>query len=493
MNEMRLRFPPSPTGKIHIGNIRTALFNWIWARKNGGKLILRIEDTDRERSSREFEDLIVKELDWLGLDIDEGVNIGGDYGPYRQSERLDIYNKYAEKLLENGQAYYCYCTPEELEEMREEARQKGEMPRYNGKCRNLSEEEVKQYRAEGREPVIRFKVTEQDRDIIVNDIIRGEVTINTSVLDDFVIFKSDGMPTYNFAVVIDDTLMKITDVIRGEDHLSNTPKQILIYEALGFELPEFAHLPLILDENRAKLKKRNSDDAVYIGEYREKGYLPEALFNFLVMLGWSPGGDEEEILSRAEIIEQFELEDINKAGAVFDIEKLNWLNGKYIREIDLERIVDLSIPYLKGKGYIKDEGLSSEKKEWLKKVIDVARNKVSYLAQIPDEVELFFAELSYEDKEEAAEEFRAEGVDLVFNTLKNKLRKLEEFNVKNINKIFKEMKKELPVGGRTIYHPTRLALTGMNSGPDMNDIIYILGLEEVEKRLEKALKLANQK
>ena len=485
MSEMRLRFPPSPTGKIHIGNMRTALFNWLWARKNNGDLILRIEDTDLERSSKEFEEIILKELEWLGIDIDEGVEIGGDYGPYHQSERLDIYKKYIDKLIEEGYAYKCYCTPEELEEMREKQKENGEMPRYDGRCRNLTEEEKKEYEKEGRSPVVRFKVP-ADEEIVVHDLIRGDVSFNTSVIGDFVIFKSDGMPTYNFAVVIDDALMEVSQVIRGEDHISNTPKQILLYNALGFDLPEFAHLPLILDENKAKLKKRGGDNTVYIGEFRNKGYLPEALFNFLALLGWSPK-DEKEILNKKEMIKDFDIKDVNKSGAVFDIEKLNWMNGKYIREADLDRIVELSLPYLEDAGFIDEE----VDHNWLKKVIDVARTGVDFLAQIPEEAELFFSELEYEDKEKAKEEFSEEGVELVFNSLKEKLQNLEEVKIDNVANIFSEMKDELPVGARTIYHPVRLALTGMTSGPELTEVIYILGVEEVEARLDKALELAN--
>ncbi|MFW5991889.1 MAG: glutamate--tRNA ligase, partial [Halanaerobiaceae bacterium] len=394
---------------------------------------------------------------------------------------------YAKKLLEEDRAYYCYCTPEEIDEMREEAASKGEMPRYNGRCRSLSPEEKEKYEREGREPVIRFKLPVEDREIVVDDMIRGEVTFNTDVLDDFIIFKSDGMPTYNFAVVVDDALMKITDVIRGEDHLSNTPKQLLLYEALGFAIPRFAHLPLILDEERQKLKKRSDSDAVYIGEYRERGYLPEALFNFLSLLGWSPK-DDEEILTREEIISRFNIADVNKSAAVFDIEKLNWMNGKYIRDADLDRIVELSLPYLEKAGYITGE-VSDATYEWLKKIIEVARTKVEYLSQIPAETELFFADLEFDNKEEAIEEFKGENVDLVFSTLNKELRELEEFNPDTINKIFNKMRKELPVKARTIYHPARVALTGKNSGPELNEVIYILGIDEVKKRLDNALKL----
>ncbi len=487
MNNIRLRFPPSPTGKIHIGNMRTALFNWLVARQKGGELVLRIEDTDQARSTKEFEDIIIKEMEWLGLDADEGVSIGGDYGPYRQTERIDIYEKFADKMLESGHAYKCYCSQEELEEMRKKAVANDKMPRYDGSCRNLSEEERNAYEAEGRKPVLRFKMPEEEKDIVVHDLIRGNVTFNSSVLDDFIIFKSDGMPTYNFAVVIDDALMKISHVIRGEDHLSNTPKQILIYKALGFELPKFAHLPLILDENKAKLKKRGKD-SVYVGEFREQGYLPEALFNFMALLGWSTGS-EEEILSREEIKERFAIEDVNKSGAVFDREKLNWMNGKYIRAAELDRIVELSIPFLIESNLI-DEDYAEENREWLSRVVDEARTGVDYLAQIPSEAELFLTEIKFEDPEEAADEFAGEDVKIVFEALKEKLFACDELTPEAVGDIFSELKDELPVGARTIYHPTRLAITGRGSGPEMTGVISIFGAEEVASRLDNALAVA---
>ena len=486
-NNIRLRFPPSPTGKIHIGNMRTALFNWLVAKQKGGELVLRIEDTDQARSTKEFEDIIIQEMEWLGLDADEGVGIGGDYGPYRQTERIELYQEYADKLLESGHAYKCYCTKEELDQMRQKAIDNDEMPRYDGSCRNLTEAERKAYEAEGREPVLRFKLPEEEREIIVEDLIRGDVSFNSSVLDDFIIFKSDGMPTYNFAVVIDDALMKISHVIRGEDHLSNTPKQILIYEALGFELPKFAHLPLILDENKAKLKKRGKD-SVYIGEFREQGYLPEALFNFMALLGWSTG-DEEEILSQSEIIDRFAIEDVNKSGAVFDREKLNWMNGKYIRAAELDRIFELSLPFLLESGLVDQEYIENNK-DWLLKVIDESRTGVDYLSQIPAEAELFLTEIEFEDPAAAAEEFKGEDVKLVFETLKEKAFAREELTAEAVGEIFKELKNELDVGGRTIYHPTRLAITGKGSGPEMTSVISIFGAEEIARRLDAALELA---
>ncbi|TDQ05984.1 glutamyl-tRNA synthetase /glutamate--tRNA(Gln) ligase [Halanaerobium saccharolyticum] len=486
-NNIRLRFPPSPTGKIHIGNMRTALFNWLVAKQKGGELVLRIEDTDQARSTKEFEDIIIQEMEWLGLDADEGVGIGGDYGPYRQTERIDLYQEYADKLLESGHAYKCYCTKEELDQMRQKAIDNDEMPRYDGSCRNLTEEERKAYEAEGREPVLRFKLPAEEREIIVEDLIRGDVSFNSSVLDDFIIFKSDGMPTYNFAVVIDDALMEISHVIRGEDHLSNTPKQILIYEALGFDLPKFAHLPLILDENKAKLKKRGKD-SVYIGEFREQGYLPEALFNFMALLGWSTG-DEEEILSQTEIIDRFAIEDVNKSGAVFDREKLNWMNGKYIRAAEIDRIFELSLPFLLESGLVDQEYIENNR-DWLLKVIDESRTGVDYLSQIPAEAELFLTEIEFEDPAAAAEEFKGEDVKLVFETLKEKAFAREELTAEAVGEIFKELKNELDVGGRTIYHPTRLAITGKGSGPEMTSVISIFGAEEIARRLDAALELA---
>ncbi len=488
-NNIRLRFPPSPTGKIHIGNMRTALFNWLVTKQKDGELVLRIEDTDQARSTKEFEDIIIQEMEWLGLDADEGVGIGGDYGPYRQTERIDLYREYADKLLESGHAYKCYCTKKELDEMRQKAIDNDKMPRYDGTCRNLSEEERQAYEAEGREPVLRFKLPAEEREIIVEDLIRGNVSFSSSVLDDFIIFKSDGMPTYNFAVVIDDALMKISHVIRGEDHLSNTPKQILIYEALGFELPKFAHLPLILDENKAKLKKRGKD-SVYIGEFREQGYLPEALFNFMALLGWS-SGDEEEILSQEEIIDRFAIEDVNKSGAVFDREKLNWMNGKYIRAANLDRIVELSLPFLLESGLV-DQDYIKNNKSWLTKVIDETRTGVDYLSQLPEEAELFLTEIEFDEPAEAAEEFKGDDVKLVFETLKEKVFASKKLTPEAVGEIFKELKDELDVGGRTIYHPTRLAITGKSSGPEMTSVISIFGADEVAKRLNDALELAKK-
>jgi len=308
MKKIKVRFAPSPTGPLHIGGARSALFNYLWAAHCGGQLVLRIEDTDLERSKKEYEDEIIASLKWLGISWQEGVDIGGENYPYRQTQRLDIYNKYLSELLEKGDAYYCFCTPEELKQEREEQLARGEMVRYSGKCRGLSQEEIEAKLALGLKPSVRFRAP-HNKIYIVNDLVRGKVSFDSDNEGDFIIAKSDGIPTYNFAVVIDDVLMGITHVIRAEEHLSNTPRQLMIYDALNFNRPEFAHISLILGSDRQKMSKRHG--ATSLMQYREMGYLPEAMFNFLSLLGWSPEG-EQEILSAREIIESFTLERVSK-------------------------------------------------------------------------------------------------------------------------------------------------------------------------------------
>ncbi|WP_027339562.1 glutamate--tRNA ligase [Halonatronum saccharophilum] len=484
MSEVRVRFAPSPTGQIHIGNIRTALFNYLFAKKMDGTFILRIEDTDRERSANEFEDVIHQEMNWLGLDWDEGVKVGGDFGPYRQMERLDLYKEYIDKLLEEERAYRCYCTPEELDQMRASQKKAGEAPRYTGKCRNLTDKERIDLEKEGRESVIRFKSPQEEREIVVDDLIRGQVAFSSDVIDDFVIVKSDGIPTYNFAVVIDDHLMEISHVIRGEDHLSNTPKQILVYQGLGWDTPRFAHLSMILGSDKSKLSKRSGEAYVFVSEYRKKGYLPQALLNFLSLLGWSPEGDEE-VFSKEEIIEQFSIERVNKSSAVFDVEKLNWMNGLYIRDAQIDTIVQLALPYLKEAGY----DLEDEDPKWVELLVDTVRGSLDYIAQIADEVDIFFGEVEYDNKEKVVETFKQKDVDLVLETLKERIEALETLDPAEIKSMLKKTMKDLPVGGRKFYHPTRFALTGKGSGPELYNVIAILGKEESIKRLDKALSL----
>ncbi|NLO89042.1 MAG: glutamate--tRNA ligase [Clostridia bacterium] len=482
MKDIRVRFAPSPTGPLHIGGARSALFNFLLARKYGGSVILRIEDTDLERSSRESEKDIMDSLRWLGLSWDEGPDIGGPYGPYRQMERLDIYKKYVEKLFEKGYAYHCYCTEEELEQQRQELLAKGEMPRYTGVCYGLSEEERRKREEEGRKPVVRFRVP-QDRIIEINDLVRGKVSFESSGIGDFIIVKSDGVPTYNFAVVVDDHEMGITHVIRAEEHLSNTPRQVLLYEALGLTPPEFAHISLILGKDRSKMSKRHG--ATSINQYRREGYLPEAMVNFLALLGWSPEG-EEEVFSVDQLIERFSMDRVAKSPAVFDLEKLRWLNGVYIRNSDLERIAGLALPYLQEAGYA-SENPGPEEWERIKNVVEAVREYLGALSEITEHVRIFFeTQFDFED-EKAAAVLREEQVPAVMEALKSKLAGVDSLDKEGAKKLLKEVSKEVKLKGRKVFMPIRVALTGMTHGPELHDIIPLLGAEEVIRRVEASM------
>lgn len=485
MNEIRVRFAPSPTGPLHIGGARSALFNFLLAKKLGGKLILRIEDTDLERSSRESEENIFASLKWLGITWDEGPDIGGDYGPYRQMERLDIYRGYTEKLLAEGLAYYCYCSEEELEQERQEALARGDNPKYSGKCCALSPEERQKYEAEGRKPVVRFHVP-AGKEIVINDLVRGRVVFKSEEIGDFVIVKSDGIPTYNYAVVIDDTLMKINHVIRAEEHLSNTPRQILLYEALGFAVPQFAHISLILGKDHSKMSKRHG--ATSVVQYREDGYLPEAVVNFLALLGWSPEG-EEEIFSLEQLIQEFSLERVAKNPAVFDMEKLHWINGMYIRETPIEKLVELSLPYLIKVGYI-TENPAPEEKRWAELVLTALQERLTTLKDIAEQVKILVGEEVSLESEEAVAPLKEESFPLVLKTFKEKLCSLEEVTPETIKAMLKAIAKELKLGGKYVYMPIRVALTGQMHGPDLFLIIAILGKELAFRRIDSILKQA---
>ncbi len=473
---VRVRFAPSPTGYLHIGNARTALFNYLFAKHTGGTLVLRIEDTDRERSKKEYEDMLIEDLKWLGIEWDEGPDIGGGYGPYRQSERLEIYKEYVDKLLENGDAYYCYCTPEELEEERKRALAAGKPPRYSGRCRNLTPAEREEFEKKGIKPVVRFKVPD-GRFIVFDDLIRGHIEINVDEFGDFVIVRQDGMPTYNFVVVIDDALMKISHVIRGEDHLSNTPKQILIYEALNFEIPQFAHLPIILGEDRSKLSKRHG--AVSVRAFKDEGYMPEALFNYLSLLGWHPS-DDREILSKEEIIKEFDIKDVHKSPAVFDRTKLKWMNGVYIREIiDIEELTRRAVPFFKGFGYIADF-------EYYKKVMEAIRDSIETLMEIKDRAKPFFVD-DFEFDEKAKEELSDETAYRVIRAFYEKIKDRNRLTGQEFKAIMKEIQKELGVKGRQLFHPVRVALTGEHSGVGLDILVEVIGIDRVKKRIQRTL------
>ena len=479
---VRVRFAPSPTGFMHVGNARTALFNYLFARHHGGTFVLRIEDTDLERHSEEAVNVIYEALKWMGIEWDEGPDKGGPYGPYRQSERFDIYRKFVEELKEKGLVYECYCTPEELDAMRKEQLAKGEPPRYTGKCRHLTEEEKERLRAEGRKPVLRFKVP-QDRVVRFKDLVKGEIEINARQLGgDFVIVRSNGVPVYNFVVVIDDALMKITHVIRGEDHISNTPKQILLYEALGFEVPKFAHLPMILGPDKSKLSKRHGSTSVK--EFREKGYLPEAFTNFLALLGWYPK-DGKEILSMEELIERFDLKDVNSAPAVFDTTKLNWMNQVYIRNYPLDKLTELLVPYLERAGFKVDD----YPRQWLRRVVEVTREYFTLLSDAPKYMEVFLKDdftVEPEAKEFVLQEPKRLEVIEKFKELLASAQ--EELTQESFKKLVKQVGKELGVKGKNLFMPIRVALTGKMSGVELPVLVELLGKERALKRVENSLK-----
>ncbi|MDK2888180.1 nondiscriminating glutamyl-tRNA synthetase [Desulfofundulus australicus DSM 11792] len=478
MSGVRVRFAPSPTGPLHIGGARSALFNWLFARQKGGTFIVRIEDTDLERSSRESEQNILEALRWLGLDWDEGVEVGGPCGPYRQTERLSIYQQYARQLLESGWAYPCYCTEEELAAEREALLARGEMPRYSGRCRHLTEQDRRRLEEMGRRPVLRFAVPAGEN-ITVHDLVRGEVTFDTAGIGDFIIVKSDGIPTYNFAVVVDDHHMGITHVIRAEEHLSNTPRQILLYRAFGWPEPQFAHISLILGQDRSKMSKRHG--ATSIEQYREMGYLPEALVNFLALLGWSPGG-EEEIFTLEELVQQFSLERVAKNPAIFDLDKLNWLNGHYIRQSSLDRLTELAIPFLQKAGYISG-GVTPEQYRWLKQLVATVRDYLTSLSEITRHVDIFFAPEVEPEDEEARAVLAGEEVPRVLSALAEKVRTVSELDEDTARGILKKLPKELGLGARKVYLPIRVALTGRTHGPELYQVISLLGREKVLSRL----------
>ncbi len=472
----RVRFAPSPTGYLHLGNARTALFNYLFSRHENTTFILRIEDTDLERSKKEYEEMLMEDLKWMGIQWDEGPDVGGPHGPYRQSERLEIYMKYVDKLLKSGDAYYCYCTEEELEKEREKAIAEGRPYRYSGKCRNLTPEERAFYEGKGIKPVIRFKVP--DKTVVFEDIIRGHVEIDTKEFGDFVIVRQDGMPVYNFVVVIDDALMGITHVIRGEDHLSNTPKQIVIYEALDFAIPQFAHLPIILGEDRTKLSKRHG--AVSVRALKDDGFISEAVFNYLSLLGWHPK-EEKEILSKEEIIKQFKIEDVNKSPAIFDRTKLRWMNGVYIREIlDLDDLTKRATAFFEGFGYKADY-------EFYKKVMSAIRDSIETLMEIKERAKVFFVD-EFPYTEEIVNEVKSdENVYKVVEIFYNKIKNLSAITKEDFKNITKEIQKEYGYKGKALFHPIRIALTGEPSGVGLDLLVEVIGIERVKFRLERFL------
>lgn len=479
--QVRTRFAPSPTGVLHVGGARTALFNYLFTKKNQGSFVLRIEDTDLERSKPEYEKDIIESLKWLGIESDENPEIGGRYGPYRQREKLGAYTAYLEKLLQEDKAYYCFCSEDELEAQRQEQQSRGETPKYSGKCREMDKGEAEKRLKESQPSVIRFKVPEKK--VKFRDLIRGEVEFDNSLSGDIVIAKSLTAPLYNFAVVVDDFEMKISHVIRGEEHISNTPKQIAIQEALGIASPQYAHLPLILAPDRSKLSKRHG--AVSVLEYHKAGYLPETMVNFLAFLGWNPGG-EREIYSLASLIKEFSLERIQKGGAIFNVQRLDYLNGFYIRQRSSEKLAELCLPYLTEAGLISPDRIDLN---FLQKVVSLHKERLKQLSEITELTGFFFKEDLEYDREllrwkDMADQEVADSLAKLLKML-TAVRESDWTKENLANRLLPEAEK---IGDRgKLLWPLRVALSGKKASAGPIEIAEVLGKEKTLKRIEKAL------
>ena len=465
----RLRFAPSPTGDLHVGNARTAVFNWLYVKKYGGSLVIRIEDTDRARSESRFEDLICRDLKWLGLDWQEGPDCGGPFGPYRQSSRTATYARHAEVLLEKESAYRCFCSEEELGRQAREARQAGMAWKYPGTCRRLSPGEVARRLADAHPSVVRLKV--RSGKVVFRDLVHGEMQFDSAVLGDPILVRSNGMPTYNYAAVVDDGLMKISHVIRGDDHLSNTPRQVLIYEALGWPLPVFAHLSTILGPDRTRLSKRHG--ATSLKHFREQGVLWEALLNYLTLLGWAPGEDQGEILSPEELAAGFDIERVSKSPAIFDAQKLYFFNRHYLKECEPSRAVEWASDHLRQEGLLGE--VDSRVRQWVGLVVEAFLPGLDHLSQLSGRAPQlwdFEAERAVQD-EGVRQVLSSPGAARVVEELKNQLALGKRDVVRDWPSIVQSVKAGSGQKGRKLFHPIRVALTGRDSGPELDKLVSI--------------------
>ncbi len=486
--KIRVRFAPSPTGHLHIGGARTALFNYLFAKKYNGTFILRIEDTDELRSTKESMHSIFESMRWLGLEWDEGAideeRERGDFGPYIQSKReaLGIYRKYAEELISKGYAYYCYCTAEELEEMRKKAQLEKRPPRYDGRCRYLTAKQIERFKAEGRKPVIRFKMPDDGTTSWV-DLIHGELVFQNKLLYDFVMIKASGYPTYNFACVIDDHLMNITHVIRGDDHISNTPLQINLYKAFGWDMPLFAHLSMILGPDGTRLSKRHG--ATSVGEYRNKGYLPKTMKNYLALLGWSTK-DSQQLFEDGELEEKFSLEGCQKNPAIFDPVKLTWMNGEYIRKMSKDELYNYALPFLKEAGI----DISNAKAD-PRDIIAIEQEKYKLLSDIPKLIDFFFTDDVVFDKDSFDKILKKPEVKDILLALKEVYASLDDFTELSIEKATRDFCKEKNYKTSQVFHPIRVAVSGRSQGPTLFRMIEYLGKDRALARIDKAILLIN--
>ncbi len=477
---VRVRFAPAPTGRLHVGGARTALFNYLFARNHKGAFILRVEDTDPARSSEEYYRSIIDALRWLGLEWDEGPEGSGKYGPYRQSQRRDIYEKYLDELKKQGRAYECFCTPEELEKRRQRMRDAGEAPRYDGRCANLSPRERERLASQGLKPCLRFRLDES-ANLAFDDLIRARVEIKAGDLDDFVVARPDGSPTYNFVCAVDDATMAISHVIRGEDHISNTPRQLAVYRALAFEPPTFAHLPLLLGPDRSRLSKRHAAKPVL--EYRDEGYLPEAFVNFLALLGWSYD-DERELFTLKELKKFFSLERVAKKGAVFDVDKLKWMNGLYLRKLPAEELFGRARPWLEEAGLAGTE--DDERTKLAERALALEHEKIKTLGEAPGLISFFFADKIEYDERARENLVKLPGGAVMLRDVAEACAALEDFSAEALEKTVRAFAQEKQISAGKIIHAMRAALSGRAAGPSLFDMAALLGQEQVVKRLMKA-------
>lgn len=479
-SNIRVRFAPAPTGLLHIGNARTALFNFLFAKQNQGSFILRIEDTDLERSTDTSMDQIIEDLKWLGISWDEGPDRGGPFGPYRQSQRIQFYHEFAKRLSQEGKSYKCFCSEERLESLRKEQLSQGKMPQYDGRCRSLSQKEIDQMESSGLKPVLRFRVGPNP--ILFEDLIHGKMHFNSSTIGDFIIIRSDGMAAYNFACVIDDHLMQISHVIRGEDHLSNTPRQILLYQSLSWKPPVYAHHPLILGPDRSPLSKRHGATAV--SQYREEGFLPEALQNYLVLLGWTPPSGRET-LSMDQMIKEFSIQSISKSAPLFNRKKLEWLNSFYIRHKEEDQLLKTLIPYFK-KANIQTDQLDLQR---LKQISLILKENLILLSQVEQYLGIFFDEKFYfeeEAKNIIIETKNRKTLQTILNVLVNSPKEEPEGS----DSLLTQLEKKTGYHGKSLYAPLRAAITGKTKGPELVKMLPILGRERIIQRLKMALEIS---
>jgi glutamyl-tRNA synthetase len=480
--EVRVRFAPSPTGDLHVGNIRTALFDWAYARHTNGKLIFRIEDTDRERVTDEYIQAAIDTLKWLGLNWDEGPEVGGQYGPYLQSQRLDIYAEWAQKFLDQGDAYHCYCSGEELEERRQIQMKNNQAPGYDGKCRDLSNTQVDDYKAQGRKPVVRMRMPQGET--VFTDAIRGEVKFEHLYVPDFVLVRGDGSPLYTLAVAVDDILMKITHVLRGEDLLSSTPRQIRVYQAMGVseaDYPIFAHLPFVMGQDNAKLSKRNGE--VSIAWYRERGFLPEAICNYLALLGWSPGDDKENITMQ-ELVELFTVERVNSSPARFDMKKLEAINGDKIRALTQDKFLEWALPFLTNAKVISG---SNDEIELVKKALPIIQERIVTLSEIPAMLNFLFVKEFAVDQEEKPKLAEASAQEVLKVAL-SKIEPLDNWNHTAIEEVLrKALIEEMGLKPRIAFSALRIAVTGSHISPPLFESLELLGKAGSIARIKQAI------